>query len=165
MSLYSIVIFVHPCLVSCQPPSLYLGLRISVVVLLLVHIHHKLIICLLSRFRLVARSLHAFIMAQLPNAGSKLRSFPDAPGAVKAKKSEFPNPEAQTALQEVSNLKKNKHYSQIRDDITWVCDFISNPKKCILDGSELLAYFCKQYYFKVSYIAATARIEGASTTA
>jgi len=110
-------------------------------------------------FRLIARSLHAFIAAQLPNASTKLRSHPDAPGGVKAKKSEAPNQEAQAALQELSNLKKNKHYSQLKDDITWICDFISNPKKCILDGPELLAYLCKQYYFKVSYIAATIRLE------
>ena len=109
----------------------------------------------------MARSLHAFIAAQLPNASTKLRSHPDAPGGVKAKKSEAPNQEAQAALQELSNLKKNKHYSQLKDDITWICDFISNPKKSILDGPELLAYLCRQYYFKVSYIAATIRLEGA----
>lgn len=112
-------------------------------------------------FRLVARSLYTFIIAQLPSSASKLRTFPDAPGSVKAKKSESPNQEALNALQELTNLKKNKHYSQLKDDITWSCDFISNPKKCIIDGPELLSYFCKQHYFKVSYIAATVRLEGA----
>lgn len=97
----------------------------------------------------------------MPNAGTRIRNFPDAPGHVKASKSDLPNQDAKSGLQNLSILHKNKHYAPMKDDIAWVCEFIANPKKCLLDGPELLEYLCKQYFFKVSYVAATIRNEQA----
>ena len=110
---------------------------------------------------MVARSLYTFILAQLPRTASQLRSFPDAPGHVKAGKSGPANPEAKNALQDLSHLKKNKYYTKMKEDIVWICDFISDSKKCILDGPDLLEYLCIKHYYKVSYIAATVRLDKA----
>eukprot|EP00795_Rhopilema_esculentum_P003345 gene3345-1694_t len=105
-------------------------------------------------FRLIARSMHVFLLAQIPHSGTRLRCFPDAPGDISGQVG-IGNQEAKVALQNLVSLKKSKTYATFKEEINWLSDFIANPKTCLANGDEILIYTCKKFYSKVSYIAAT----------
>ncbi len=104
-----------------------------------------------------------FLSAQLPGNGSTIRCFPDSPGDVKSSVSKdaliTPTNEAKLALQNLSNLHKNKSYSHMKDDVRWTTQFISDPKTCLKDGPQLLSYICKQLYYKTNFLVATVSVD------
>eukprot|EP00794_Sanderia_malayensis_P020418 gene20418-22431_t len=117
-------------------------------------------------FRFTARCLHAFLSAQMPGNGyASIRCVPDAAGDISnsfVKDSTAPTNEAKTALQNLSNLLKNKSYALMKDEIRWVTQLISNPKTCLADGPQLLSFICKQLYYKTNFLVATLNVDDAT---
>ena len=62
--------------------------------------------------------------------------------------------EAEKSFTAFQNLVKNKTYQPMKEHIEWVIKLISNPETNINDGCTLLAYLCKQFFYKQNFIAA-----------
>lgn len=112
------------------------------------------------RFRLIARTIAAYLYCQMPVDSSQttqLRVVPNAPGHVKdpsrstQKGSLLPNVVTATKLGDSSyhnleSLLTNKHYAHLKDKIRWCLDFVSDPINCVMSTDYLLVDLCTSLY-------------------
>jgi len=105
---------------------------------------------------LTAKALNLFLQSQLPSSLVPIRNNPNSPGAIRnpTNKTARATNEAEKTFIAFRGLLKNKTYQPIADEIDWVIKFVSNPETNINDGCGLVAYLCKQFFFKYNFIAA-----------
>ncbi|XP_019465701.1 LOW QUALITY PROTEIN: ectopic P granules protein 5 homolog [Meleagris gallopavo] len=95
------------------------------------------------RFRLVARSLSAFLLVQIP-----------AEGQVRLKAGSEPKlaQKAQQALSALESMASNKQYMDFQEQISQASLFIKHPEHCLRDGNNLLAFLVNTLYPEVHYL-------------
>ncbi|XP_073485440.1 ectopic P granules protein 5 homolog [Aquarana catesbeiana] len=120
-----------------------------------------------ARFRIIARSLAAFILAQIPaenqvrlRAGSGLYMSPKAQQEQEVRGS-FPSGvtdknekpvKVVEALGAVESLTSSKQYAEYQDQISQAVQFIRYPGHCLQDGNTLLALLINSLYPEVHYL-------------
>ena len=114
----------------------------------------------------MSRAMAAFIYCQIPvNAShtSQLRVIPNAPGHVKDitrnSHGSVVTGLAITATKQgdqmcssLESLMTNKHYSHIKDQVSYAVAFVNNPSYCIMSCNELLVYLCTSLYPNYRYL-------------
>ena len=116
----------------------------------------------LSRFRLVAKSMAAFLAAQMPN-DSSLRLDALAPGAMWAGKSPgvplspqhgvAPSMQAVQALAHVESLRGSKQYAAYRQEVDVALGFICTPRYSLRDSVAVLMQLTSRLFPDVVYLA------------
>uniref|UniRef100_A0ACB8ENP7 Uncharacterized protein n=1 Tax=Sphaerodactylus townsendi TaxID=933632 RepID=A0ACB8ENP7_9SAUR len=96
-----------------------------------------------ERFRVVARSMSAFLLVQIP-VENQIRLRPGTELQLSAK--------AQQALQALDSLASNKHYAVYQEQISQASLFIKDPEHCLGHGSNLLAILLNTLYPEVHYL-------------
>uniref|UniRef100_UPI00398EFD23 ectopic P granules protein 5 homolog n=1 Tax=Pristiophorus japonicus TaxID=55135 RepID=UPI00398EFD23 len=96
-----------------------------------------------SRFRVVARSMSAFLLVQLP-AENRIRLKPGTELQL--------SPKAQQALNGLESMSLNKQYADYQEEISQATIFIKNPNYCLLDGNKLLAVLISFLYPDTHYL-------------
>ncbi|XP_053557038.1 LOW QUALITY PROTEIN: ectopic P granules protein 5 homolog [Bombina bombina] len=96
-----------------------------------------------ARFRVIARSLAAFILAQIPSE-NQIR--------LKAGSGLHLSPKAQQALSAVESMTSNKQYAEYEEQISQAAQFIRYPGHCLQDGITLLALLINSLYPEVHYL-------------
>ncbi|NWS73830.1 EPG5 protein, partial [Crotophaga sulcirostris] len=95
------------------------------------------------RFRVVARSLSAFLLVQIP-AESQVR--------LKAGSEPKLSLKAQQALNALESMASNKQYMDYQEQLSQACQFIKHPEHCLRDGNNLLALLINTLYPEVHYL-------------
>ncbi|NXG70655.1 EPG5 protein, partial [Baryphthengus martii] len=95
------------------------------------------------RFRVVARSLSAFLLAQIP-AESQVR--------LKAGSEPKLSQKAQQALNALESMASNKQYMDYQEQLSQASQFIRHPEHCLRDGNNLLALLINTLYPEVHYL-------------
>ncbi|XP_030325636.1 ectopic P granules protein 5 homolog isoform X5 [Strigops habroptila] len=95
------------------------------------------------RFRVVARSLSAFLLVQIP-----------AEGQVRLKAGSEPklSLKAQQALSVLGSMASNKQYMDYQEQLSQASLFIKHPEHCLRDGNNLLALLINTLYPEVHYL-------------
>ncbi|NXG48026.1 EPG5 protein, partial [Psilopogon haemacephalus] len=95
------------------------------------------------RFRVVARSLSAFLLVQIP-----------AEGQVRLKAGSEPklSQRAQQALNALESMASNKQYMDYQEQLSQASQFIQHPEHCLRDGNNLLALLINTLYPEVHYL-------------
>ncbi|KAK1176492.1 hypothetical protein AOXY_G1382 [Acipenser oxyrinchus oxyrinchus] len=96
-----------------------------------------------SRFRVVARSMSAFLLVQVP-AENRLRLQPGTDLQL--------SPKAQQALSVLDSMPSSKQYSEFQEPLAQARQFISYPGHCLQDGNRLLALLINSLYPEVHYL-------------
>ncbi|XP_056399364.1 ectopic P granules protein 5 homolog isoform X1 [Hyla sarda] len=96
-----------------------------------------------ARFRIISRSLAAFILAQIP-AENQVR--------LKAGSGLHLSQKAQQALSAVESLTSSKQYVDFQEQISQAVQFIRYPGHCLQDGNTLLALLINSLYPEVHYL-------------
>ncbi|KAG7481387.1 hypothetical protein MATL_G00066210 [Megalops atlanticus] len=96
-----------------------------------------------SRFRVVVRSMSAFLLVQVPSE-SQLRIQPGTNLQLSAK--------AQQALAVLDSMSSNKQYSEFQETLSQACQFIRYPGHCLQDGNRLLALLVNSLYTDLHYL-------------
>nr|XP_056705058.1 ectopic P granules protein 5 homolog [Euleptes europaea] len=96
-----------------------------------------------NRFRVVSRSMSAFLLVQIPEE-NQIRLRPGTELQLSAK--------AQQALHALDSLASNKHYSVYQEQISQASGFIKDPQRCLHDGANLLAILLNTLYPEVHYL-------------
>ncbi|XP_037364483.1 ectopic P granules protein 5 homolog isoform X1 [Talpa occidentalis] len=96
-----------------------------------------------NRFRVVARSMAAFLSIQVP-AGDQIRLKPSSELHLSLK--------AQQALAALESLTSSKQYVEYQDQISQATQFIKSPGHCLQDGKSLLALLVNCLYPEVHYL-------------
>lgn len=98
-----------------------------------------------KNFRVAVRCLSVFLSVQVPSeAESELRLQPTTELQLSVK--------AQQALEALEALPNNKHYTEFKDCVSKVVDFIRHPGYCLKDGPRLLAMLVNILYPEVRYL-------------
>ncbi|NXG21273.1 EPG5 protein, partial [Grallaria varia] len=95
------------------------------------------------RFRVVARSLSAFLLVQIP-AESQVR--------LKAGSEPRLSQKAQQALSALESMASNKQYVEYQEQLSQASVFIRHPEHCLRDGNNLLAFLVNTLYPEVHYL-------------
>ncbi|KAM6036561.1 ectopic P granules protein 5 homolog isoform 4-T4 [Theristicus caerulescens] len=95
------------------------------------------------RFRVVARSLSAFLLVQIP-AESQVR--------LKAGSEPKLSQKAQQALNALESMASNKQYMDYQEQLSQASQFIKHPEHCLRDGNNLLALLINTLYPEVHYL-------------
>ncbi|XP_040397183.1 ectopic P granules protein 5 homolog isoform X2 [Cygnus olor] len=95
------------------------------------------------RFRVVARSLSAFLLVQIP-AESQVR--------LKAGSEPKLSQKAQQALTALESMASNKQYMDYHEQLSQASLFIKHPEHCLQDGNNLLALLINTLYPEVHYL-------------
>ncbi|XP_072849080.2 ectopic P granules protein 5 homolog isoform X1 [Pogona vitticeps] len=98
-----------------------------------------------NRFRVVARSMSAFLLVQIP-VENRIRLRPGVELQVSAK--------AQQALQTLDSLALNKQYAEFQEQICQASQFIKDSCHSLHDGNHLLAILLNTLYPDVHYLDA-----------
>jgi hypothetical protein len=112
------------------------------------------------QFRLISRTLAAFLYCQMPVDSSQktqLRIIPHSPGHIKdshrstQKGSLLPGTVVATKLGDASfhsleGLLTNKHYVHLKEKIVWCVGFVSDPSNCVTSADRLLVDLCTSLY-------------------
>ncbi|XP_064630038.1 ectopic P granules protein 5 homolog isoform X2 [Lineus longissimus] len=116
-----------------------------------------------TRFRLVARSLYTFLVAQMPTE-SYFRLEPRAPGGIGSGRGStsskntqgqiVPSQQALEAVKSLESLRTNKMYLDIKDQLAYACEFIANPLHSLRDARPFFTQlvnklFPNHYYLDV----------------
>ncbi|XP_048451094.1 ectopic P granules protein 5 homolog [Rhincodon typus] len=96
-----------------------------------------------NRFRVVARSMSAFLVVQLP-AENRIRLKPSSELQL--------SPKAQQALNGLESISLSKQYADYQEEISQAILFIKNPNHCLLDGNKLLAILLSFLYPDTHYL-------------
>ncbi|KAG9355088.1 hypothetical protein JZ751_001801 [Albula glossodonta] len=96
-----------------------------------------------SRFRVVSRSMSAFLLVQVPSE-NQLRIQPGTNLQLSVK--------AQQALTALEGMASNKQYSEFQEILGQACQFIRYPGHCLLDGNRLLALLVNSLYKDLHYL-------------
>ncbi|XP_029142175.1 ectopic P granules protein 5 homolog, partial [Protobothrops mucrosquamatus] len=98
-----------------------------------------------NRFRVLARSMSAFLLVQLPLENQiRLRSGLELQSSSKA----------QQALNALDSLASNKQYAEYQGQILQASQFIKDSQHCLHDGTHLLAILLNTLYAEVRYLDA-----------
>ncbi|NXG93829.1 EPG5 protein, partial [Stercorarius parasiticus] len=95
------------------------------------------------RFRVVARSLSAFLLVQIP-AENQVR--------LKAGSEPKLSQKAQQALNGLESMASNKQYMDYQEQLSQASQFIKHPEHCLRDGNNLLALLVNTLYPEVHYL-------------
>ncbi|KAM9214220.1 ectopic P granules protein 5 homolog [Leptosomus discolor] len=95
------------------------------------------------RFRVVARSLSAFLLVQIP-AENQVR--------LKAGSEPKLSQKAQQALSALETMASNKQYVDYQEQLSQASQFIKHPEHCLRDGNNLLALLINTLYPEVHYL-------------
>uniref|UniRef100_A0A8C5X2H3 Ectopic P-granules autophagy protein 5 homolog n=1 Tax=Malurus cyaneus samueli TaxID=2593467 RepID=A0A8C5X2H3_9PASS len=95
------------------------------------------------RFRVVARSLSAFLLVQIP-AESQVR--------LKAGSEPRLSQKAQQALNALEAMAANKQYVDYQEQLSQASVFIKHPEHCLQDGNNLLSLLVNTLYPEVHYL-------------
>uniref|UniRef100_A0A8C3NW07 Ectopic P-granules autophagy protein 5 homolog n=1 Tax=Cyanoderma ruficeps TaxID=181631 RepID=A0A8C3NW07_9PASS len=95
------------------------------------------------RFRVVARSLSAFLLVQIP-AESQVR--------LKAGSEPRLSQKAQQALSALEAMSSNKQYMDYQEQLSQACLFIKHPEHCLQDGNNLLSLLVNTLYPEVHFL-------------
>ncbi|NXK47869.1 EPG5 protein, partial [Chauna torquata] len=95
------------------------------------------------RFRVVARSLSAFLLVQIP-AETQVR--------LKAGSEPELSQKAQQALNALESMASNKQYVDYQEQLSQASQFIKHPEHCLQDGNNLLALLINTLYPEVHYL-------------
>uniref|UniRef100_A0AAY4BDZ3 Ectopic P-granules autophagy protein 5 homolog n=1 Tax=Denticeps clupeoides TaxID=299321 RepID=A0AAY4BDZ3_9TELE len=96
-----------------------------------------------SRFRVVVRSMSAFLLVQVPSE-CQLRMQPGTELQLSTK--------AQQALAVLESMPGNKQYSELQDPVGQACQFIRYPGHCLHDANRLLALLINGLYPELHYL-------------
>ncbi|XP_051865986.1 ectopic P granules protein 5 homolog isoform X2 [Pristis pectinata] len=96
-----------------------------------------------NRFRVVARSMSAFLLVQLP-AENCIRLKPGTELQL--------SPKAQQALNVLETMSMSKQYADYQEEFSQAKSFIKNPNYCLWDGNKLLAILINLLYPDVHYL-------------
>jgi len=117
----------------------------------------------LCRFRLISKSLAAFLAAQMPSDAS-LRVSADAPGAIDGKGSTVSSPQrsspprcspSQQARQtyvHLESLRTNKQYTSVRDVVDMAIEMVASPQMSLRDTNMFLSRLVAAVFPDVSYL-------------
>uniref|UniRef100_A0A670YTE5 Ectopic P-granules 5 autophagy tethering factor n=1 Tax=Pseudonaja textilis TaxID=8673 RepID=A0A670YTE5_PSETE len=98
-----------------------------------------------NRFRVLARSMSAFLLVQVPVENQiRLRSGVELQLSSKA----------QQALNALDSLASNKQYAEYQGQILQASQFIKDSHHCLHDGTQLLAILLNTLYAEVRYLDA-----------
>ncbi|XP_069906352.1 ectopic P granules protein 5 homolog isoform X2 [Oryctolagus cuniculus] len=96
-----------------------------------------------NRFRVVARSMAAFLSVQVPTEDQiRLRPGSDL----------HLTPKAQQALSALESMTLSKQYVEYQDQILQAAQFIKHPGHCLQDGKSFLALLVNSLYPEVHYL-------------
>ncbi|XP_030323198.1 ectopic P granules protein 5 homolog isoform X2 [Calypte anna] len=95
------------------------------------------------RFRVVARSLSAFLLVQIP-ADSQVRLNAGSDPRLSLK--------AQQALNALESMASNKQYMDYQEQLSQASEFIRHPEHCLQDGNTLLSILINTLYPEVHYL-------------
>ncbi|KAL8204232.1 UNVERIFIED_CONTAM: Ectopic P granules protein 5, partial [Gekko kuhli] len=98
-----------------------------------------------NRFRVVARSMSAFLLVQIP-LENQIRLRPGTELQLSAK--------AQQALQALDSLASSKQYAAYQEQISQASCFIKDPQHCLHHGANLLAILLNTLYPEVHFLDA-----------
>ncbi|XP_069780347.1 ectopic P granules protein 5 homolog isoform X2 [Narcine bancroftii] len=98
---------------------------------------------LTNRFRVVARSMSAFLLVQLP-AENCIRLKPGTELQL--------SPKAQQALNVLETMSLSKQYADYQEEISQAKSFIKNPNYCLWDSNKLLAILINLLYPGTHYL-------------
>ncbi|XP_077202821.1 ectopic P granules protein 5 homolog isoform X2 [Paroedura picta] len=98
-----------------------------------------------NRFRVVARSLSAFLLVQIP-VEDQIRLRPGTELQLSAK--------AQQALHALDSLASSKPYAPYQEQIFQASCFIKDPQRCLQHGADLLAILLNTLYPEVHFLDA-----------
>ncbi|KAG1968633.1 ectopic P granules protein 5 homolog isoform X1 [Pimephales promelas] len=96
-----------------------------------------------SRFRVVARSMSAFLLVQVPSE-NQLRLHQGTDLQLSAK--------AQQALSALEAMLSNKQYSELHVSVNQACQFIKYPNHCLRDSNSLLTLLVNALYTDLHYL-------------
>ncbi|XP_051514293.1 ectopic P granules protein 5 homolog [Myxocyprinus asiaticus] len=96
-----------------------------------------------SRFRVVARSMMAFLLVQVPSE-SQLRLHAGTELQLSAK--------AQQALALLEAMPSNKQYSELQASVNQACQFIKYSGHCLRDSNHLLTLLINALYTDLHYL-------------
>ncbi|XP_037632839.1 ectopic P granules protein 5 homolog [Sebastes umbrosus] len=96
-----------------------------------------------NRFRVVVRSLAAFLSIQVPSE-TELRLQPTSDLQLSAK--------AQQTLGVLEAMPSNKQYAELEDSVSKAVQFIRYPGHCLRDGPRLLALLANLLYPDLRYL-------------
>lgn len=96
-----------------------------------------------NRFRVVVRSLAAFLSVQVPSE-TELRLQPTSDLQLSAK--------AQQTLGMLEAMPSNKQYAELEDSVNKAVQFIRYPGHCLKDGPRLLALLANLLYPDLKYL-------------
>ncbi|KAI7812682.1 putative ectopic P granules protein 5-like protein [Triplophysa rosa] len=96
-----------------------------------------------SRFRVVARSMSAFLLVQVPSE-FQLRLRPGTELQLSSK--------AQQALAVLEAMPSNKQYSELQETVSQACQFIRYPGHCLSDSNHLLTLLVNMLYTDLHYL-------------
>uniref|UniRef100_A0A8C8ATD5 Ectopic P-granules autophagy protein 5 homolog n=1 Tax=Otus sunia TaxID=257818 RepID=A0A8C8ATD5_9STRI len=96
------------------------------------------------RFRVVARSLSAFLLVQIPGDSQvRLKAGTEPKLSQKAQ---------QVALNALESMASNKQYVDYQEQLSQASQFIKHPEHCLRDGNNLLALLINTLYPEVHYL-------------
>uniref|UniRef100_A0A8C3K6Z7 Ectopic P-granules autophagy protein 5 homolog n=1 Tax=Calidris pygmaea TaxID=425635 RepID=A0A8C3K6Z7_9CHAR len=96
------------------------------------------------RFRVVARSLSAFLLVQIPTESQvRLKAGSEPKLSQKAQ---------QVALNALESMASNKQYMDYQEQLSQASQFIRHPEHCLRDGNNLLALLINTLYPEVHYL-------------
>lgn len=116
------------------------------------------------RFRVVARSLGAFLLCQLPvdsHGQVHLRSAPNAQGHIKEPAASQATPtslsiyatkQGEQACQSLQSLLANSKYQELCEQVTYAVEFLAGPDRCVLDSLHLLVWLSACLFSEFRYI-------------
>lgn len=96
-----------------------------------------------NRFRVVARSMSAFLLVQVPSE-SQLRIHAGTELQLSSK--------AQQAVTLLEDMSSNKQYSELQQTLSQVCQFIKYPGHCLRDSKSLLSLLINSLYPDLHYL-------------
>ncbi|XP_053153472.1 ectopic P granules protein 5 homolog isoform X2 [Hemicordylus capensis] len=98
-----------------------------------------------NRFRVVARSMSAFLLVQIPVENQvRLQSGVELQLSAKALQ----------ALSALDCMASNKQYAEYQEQISQAAQFIKDPRHCLRDGTHLLAILINTLFAEVHYLDA-----------
>ncbi|CAM4569444.1 unnamed protein product [Caretta caretta] len=95
------------------------------------------------RFRVVARSMSAFLSVQIPQE-NQIRLKPGSELQLSQK--------AQQALNTLESMASNKQYMEYQEQLSQASQFIKHSDHCLQDGNNLLALLVNTLYPEVHYL-------------
>ncbi|KAA0717308.1 Ectopic P granules protein 5 -like protein [Triplophysa tibetana] len=96
-----------------------------------------------SRFRVIARSMSAFLLVQVPSE-TQLRLRPGTQLQLSSK--------AQQALAVLEAMPSNKQYSELQEAVSQACQFVRYPGHCLRDSNHLLTLLVNTLYTDLHYL-------------